>query len=441
MYVSVRLFQGDGLKGHTDMIKKLFLTALAFYGGCLSAQTVHEVRDSVKIYFRQGRIDLVPSLNGNQSVLDRMADSLRASYADSVYRLQKILVVGGASPEGSVKLNRWLSEKRAGVLFDYLSRYGTLPDSLKMTDFLGRDWDGLARLVENDPEVPYREETLALLREIVGETQGNSDMEGDHLGRMRWLRGGVPYHYMYKNLFPKLRASQLYLWYEKVCNPAAPIPAPKAEVMLPRVDTVFVHDTIYIAQCPPCKPFYMDVRTNMLYGALLVPNVGIEFYLGKAWSFAANWMYGWWKRDRRHWYWRVYGGDIAVRKWFGGAAREKPLTGHHLGIYGQIFTYDFETGGLGYMGGRPGGTLWGRMNYAAGVEYGYSLPVARRLNVDFTIGVGYWGGTYHEYKPVDDCYVWQSTRQRHWLGPTKAEVSLVWLVGCGNYNGEKGGGR
>ena len=130
-----------------------------------------------------------------------------------------------------------------------------------------------------------------------------------------------------------------------------------------------------------------------------------------------------------------------MRKWFGGAAREKPLTGHHLGIYGQIFTYDFETGGLGYMGGRPGGTLWGRMNYAAGVEYGYSLPVARRLNVDFTIGVGYWGGTYHEYKPVDGCYVWQSTRQRHWLGPTKAEVSLVWLVGCGNYNGEKGGGR
>ena len=59
------------------------------------------------------------------------------------------------------------------------------------------------------------------------------------------------------------------------------------------------------------------------------------------------------------------------------------------------------------MGGKPGGTLWDKMNWAAGVEYGYSLPVARRLNIDFTIGVGYWGGTYHEYKPVDDCYVWQ----------------------------------
>ena len=423
-------------------IAALLVVAMA---GQVAAQTVHEVRDSVKIYFRQGKIDLVPELRDNQKSLDRIADSLRTSYTDSVYRLQKILVVGGASPEGSVKLNKWLSENRAGVLFDYLSRYGALPDSLKMTEFLGRDWNGLIRLVQNDPKVPYREETLALLREIADEVQGNATSKSDHLGRIQRLRGGAPYWYMYKNLFPELRASRLYLWYEKVWNPIAPIPQPKTEIMIPRVDTVFIRDTIIIrdtvyipAQCPP---FYMDVRTNMLYNALLVPNIGVEFYLGKDWSVVANWMYGWWKTDRRHWYWRAYGGDIAVRKWFGRAAKEKPLTGHHLGVYGQIFTYDFETGGRGYMGGKPGGTLWDKMNYAAGVEYGYSLPIARRLNIDFTIGVGYWGGTYHEYKPVDDCYVWQCTKQRHWFGPTKAEVSLVWLIGRGNYNKEKGGKR
>ena len=50
----------------------------------------------------------------------------------------------------------------------------------------------------------------------------------------------------------------------------------------------------------------------MLYDALLVPNIGVEFYLGKDWSMSANWMYAWWKTDRRHWYWRTYGGDIAI---------------------------------------------------------------------------------------------------------------------------------
>ena len=56
------------------------------------------------------------------------------------------------------------------------------------------------------------------------------------------------------------------------------------------------------------------------------------------------------------------------------------------------------------------------------------------------IGVGYIGGEYWEYKPVDDCYVWQATKRRHWWGPTKAEVSLVWLIGRDNVN-RKGGAQ
>lgn len=118
---------------------------------------------------------------------------------------------------------------------------------------------------------------------------------------------------------------------------------------------------------------------------------------------------------------------------------EKPLAGHHIGLYGRIFTYDFETGGTGYMGGKPGGTLWDKMNYSVGLEYGYSLPVARRLNLDFVIGVGYWGGEYHKYAPIDGHYVWKETRRRHWFGLTEAEISLVWLLGRGNYNEKKGG--
>lgn len=93
------------------------------------------------------------------------------------------------------------------------------------------------------------------------------------------------------------------------------------------------------------------------------------------------------------------------------------------------------------MGGKPGGTLWDKMNYAASLEYGYSLPVGRRLNLDFSIGVGYWGGEYQKYLPKENHYVWTETRQRHWFGPTKAEISLVWLLGRGNYNAKKGGKR
>lgn len=399
-----------------------------------------EVRDSVRIHFRQGRSGLDMSLRDNRRALSRIADSLSTSYADSMYRLRKIVVEGGASPEGSVELNRRLSEKRAETLFGYLSQYGGLPDSLALFRFIGRDWKGLLRLAEADPRVPHREETLVFLRRVAKESRAGERAEDRNVEELVRLAGGAPYRYMYRTLFPELRASRLYLWYRKVWNPlkspqptAFAVPAPAAlpqRLDLPRY-----------TPAPPERPFYMALKTNLLYDAALIPNIGVEFYLKDGWSVSAGWMYGWWKKDRIHWYWRAYGGDIAVRRWLGKAAGEKPLTGHHVGIYAQTLTYDFEAGGRGYMGGEPGGTLLDRASFAGGLEYGYSLPVKPRLNLDFTVGIGYLGGKYYEYIPMDDCYVWQATKQRHWFGPTKLEVSLVWLLGRGNVNKGKGGGR
>ena len=181
------------------------------------------------------------------------------------------------------------------------------------------------------------------------------------------------------------------------------------------------------------KPYYLAARSNMLYDLLLVPNIGLDIYLGKNLSLSANWMYSWWKDDNIHWYWRTYGGDLGIRYWFGKAANEKPLQGHHVGLYGQIITYDFELGGRGYLGDR-----W---TYGGGIEYGYSLPVAKRLNIDFGLGFGYLGGEFKEYLPIDGHYVWQATKRRHFIGPTKLEIMLVWQLGRGNINADKGGKR
>lgn len=204
---------------------------------------------------------------------------------------------------------------------------------------------------------------------------------------------------------------------------------------------VIVHQSAAEPKPECARPFYMSLSTNMLYDVLAVPNIRAEFYVGKNFSVGADWMYGWWNNDSRPFYWRIYGGQVFARYWLGKAAHNKPLTGHHIGLYGQIFTYDFLVGGHGYMGGVPGGTLWDKMNYAAGVEYGYSLPIARRLNIDFTLGLGWMGGVHYEYIPLDGHYVWQSTKRQNWIGPTKLEVSLVWLIGCSNYNKKKGGKR
>ena len=177
------------------------------------------------------------------------------------------------------------------------------------------------------------------------------------------------------------------------------------------------------------RPFQLSFKTNLLYDAALIPNIGIEVPLKNDWSVTANWMYAWWSNDSRHWYWRTYGGDIAVRKWFGKKSKDRVLSGHHVGLYAQMLTYDFEWGGRGYLAER-----W---TYGGGLEYGYSLPIGKRLNLDFTLGIGYLTGEYMEYDPIDRCYVWQFTKKQNWIGPTKAEVSLVWLLDSSMF--KKGG--
>lgn len=418
------------------MSKHQILSAILLLVAAIGADARPEgVSDSVMIHFRQSKVNLDTSYMGNGEALRLVRERIAAySNPDSTLRLTHVRVVGGASPEGSVSFNEWLSRQRADRIFRNLSETLSIPDSITSFTFLGRDWNGLRRSVMLDSGVPYRDEVLTLLDEIVSRSSGGETESMRNLARLKSLRGGVPYLYLYRRHFPQLRASRLALDFER------PVPVPVVNpVAVP--DTVFVCDTVYVEKivywCPPCKPFYMDLKTNMLFDALAVPNFGVEFYLGKNLSIAGQWMYGWWDNNPKHYWWRIYGGEIDFRWWFGRQAHEKPLTGHHLGIYGGVLTYDFELGKTGYMGGLPGKTLWDRCNYQGGIEYGYSLPVAKRLNIDFTIGIGYFGGKYIVYEPKDKCYVWKETRMRNWFGPTKAEVSLVWLIGCDNYNRPK----
>lgn len=405
------------------------LVAIAFAGIEVSAA---EITDSTEVYFRQGRAILDSTFMGNGTRLAQ-EDSLLSG--DKRMRLKSIRVIGSASPEGSVAINRSLSERRAEAIIGY---FPELPDSVAEFDYIGRDWAGLARMVEADAQVPARKEVMSLLDEICNSISAGEPDTEENLARLKSVSHEA-YAYMYSRMFPALRFSRLFVDYEPqlrggVVPAVASAPAPEVFFSAPEL-------TLTPVRVDDRKPFYMAVKTNMLYDLLAVPNLGVEFYAGRNWSVTADWAYAWFDKDRTHHYWRYYGGTLGVRRWFGAAAARKPLTGHHVGVYGGAFTYDFELGGKGYMGGKPGGSLFDRCMVNAGVEYGYSLPISRRLNLDFTLGIGYAGGKQVEYIPEAGKYVWQKTKKINWFGPTKAEISLVWLIGHGNVNKAKGGRR
>lgn len=165
---------------------------------------------------------------------------------------------------------------------------------------------------------------------------------------------------------------------------------------------------------------YVALKTNFLYDAVLVPNLGLELNIYKNFTIYGDLMYAGWNLPTKHIYWDLFGAQGGIRKYFGRASNERSFSGHHAGVYCQALAYDLQAGFIGQQ--TP------TINIGVGIEYGYSFPVALGFNIDLDLGVGYLTGTYYEYDIKDEHYTWRGTIHRNWFGPTKASVSLVWLI-------------
>lgn len=407
---------------------------IAFIFLALAVQTAAAQENDKKevcIGFRVGSSLLDPKFENNEANLNDVIQFLNEVRNDTTIELIQVTFCGSASPEGGSKLNHKLAQRRCANMEQYVRQRIMLPEDIIKRQEWSDAWQKLAIYVENS-DMPNKKEVLHELLETPEYTYNKyGALVDSRKKRLMDMNYGRTWNYMLDKFFPSVRNASAILVTIRKKNEPAPEPQPEPVVEEPKQPEPVVQPEPIV---DTKQPAYFAIKTNMLYDALLVPNVGVEFSLGKRWGVAADWMYGWWSRNKSHRYWRVYGGGLTVRKYFGAKAAEKPLQGHHIGINAQMLTYDIEFGGKGYMGGKPGGTLWDRMNYTIGAEYGYSMPVARRLNIDFSLAAGYMGGRYYEYTPLDGHYVWQATKNRKWIGPTKVEVSLVWLLGHGNYN-------
>lgn len=403
-----------------------------------------------KIYFREAYRYVDSEFRNNRIALNNLKSAIDSAQTNGT--LLSVEVQAWACPKGAGKYNELLAHNRTNELAKWIMGNCNVAEEQIKTTSGGIGW-GILRELLAESDLPYKKSIIDIIDNTpmwVKDSKGNIIT-----GRNKKLMDhnyGRTWRDMETRLFPEIRCGLAVVVNVKREEPARIEEVEKPEVLeqvvaevadtTDRIDPVAVEKQTEEADVATGKkPFYMAVKSNLLEDVLLVPNFGVEFYLGSQWSVGANWKYAWWNIGSKDYFWRIYGGDVYVRKYFGGKAKEKPLQGHHIGIYAQAVTYDFCLGNKGIMGGVPGGNLFDKLNYGVGVEYGYSLPIAKRLNMDFSIGFGYLGGQYQEYKPVDDCYVWQATKNRHYWGPTKAEISLVWLLGRDNVNVKKGGRR
>ena len=411
------------------------------------------IQDSLRttIYFRPGYSLLELSYRDNAANMKALTQGIQTIKGNPCVQLQHIRILSAASPEGNSALNKRVAKRRGERLRDYLKETLVLPDSIFTVSSAGEDWQGLATLIAKE-KTPWRNKALQIIRHTPEWVTRNGKVVDGRKRQLQNLDGGKAWKYMLDNHFYTLRTGAVVVCEVKTLAAESTPSAAEARLEQARSEQARPESASQqsASQSPSSPPFpaipsqvhpssesqsppvasYFALKSNLLYDALLVPNLSLEASIGSGWTLGAGGMLAWWSKDAKHRYWRIYGGGLEIRKYFGTLAKSKPLQGHHLGIYGDFLTYDFEFGAKGYQS---------KATYAAGIKYGYSHPLANRLNLDFALGIGYLHSNYKTYVPRDGCYVYQETKKRKWLGPTQAEISLVWLLGKGNTNKKKGG--
>lgn len=167
-------------------------------------------------------------------------------------------------------------------------------------------------------------------------------------------------------------------------------------------------------------PASVQLRTNGLYYLVANPNIGVEIQTDLGLAFQLDYVGAWWNNNSKHRYFSDYGFQTELRYYLAAPQMETPYNGHHFGVYFQMATYDFEFGGKGYQCKDLDKSI------GFGLSYGYSMPLSRHFNIDFTVGIGYFTSKYTEYEPTKDWYQPIGYKKLNWFGPTKLEVSLVW---------------
>lgn len=388
--------------------------------------------------FDKGAVDL--GYRDNRQSLEDLRNAIETIGESNIDSLE---ITSYSSPQGVYEHNMLLARKRLASVEAYFRC--NYPESLQQKMVFrsgGESWDMLRSSIEGDSQLTDAQKAQAF--KVI-----DADVNP---GTKKWRMEQLPfYKYLLSSHYAYIRnACAVVVKYhttepepepEPVVEPeqvvTAPEPAPAAEpqptVEAPRTEVAPAVEPVRTAE--PVKasitrnpkarmPFTMAVKSNLLYDLATIPSIGAEVALGHHLTLAANYQGSWWKNTKKDFFNQSYGGDVELRWWL-----KAPFTGHHAGLYGQIQTFDFELGGKGLQMPDPA--------FGGGIEYGYSLPIARNFNLDFEVGVGYFTGTTLEYEPHDGHYVWQQTNRLRWFGPTKLGVTLIWTP----FNSRKGGRR
>ena len=393
------------------LIVFIFLIAIAL-GGHAQASSDSSVVMRFRIFYPVNKVELQEDYMDNASTLHRIQEYLKKSP-----QIDSITIYSYASPEGPYCLNKRLATERGKTAKEYLIKHlpadRHIPDSLFIIAPTAENWQGLRELVFYQYPRADKEEVLAIL-----DRQDITDERRKVL--LKRLNGGKTWNYLVQNLMPQLRyATWVSVWQriqvERVVEPVVELPKPEMPEWGPLDSS---------APVVKGKEHIIALKTNLLYDAVSWLNFSVEVPIGERFSALYYHQFPWWTwgKAKNEYCMRFLSIGAEGRWWFKSLRDEKRsrLTGHFVGVYAESGKYDFEhQRDVCYQG----------EHWSAGLSYGYSMPIGKRLNLELSVSAGYASIAYRGYTPSEDYeFLWRDPEKVgrwHFFGPTKAQVSLV----------------
>lgn len=319
------------------------------------------------IYYVVSEDFIRPSYMGNDKSMKELIRILRTGTVKSM------VIEGSASPEGPVKGNVRLANDRAANLKDYI--LGMFPEMEGKITLISKVFEPTEP--KNYPNLRYgRILSMEVEKEVVEEQPVVEEVEE----------------------------------VVEVADTTVTEPEP---VVVPPVEEKKIRNTV------------AAVKTNLLYDAVTALNLEVEVPIGDRFSVMVEDVFPWWETGNKYCF-QVWEMGVEARYWFKPWNRigTEKLRGFFVGPYVMSAKYDFQWDKkINYQG-----EMW-----SAGATFGYATAIGRhkRVNLEFSISLGYMQSPYRHYLPTDDYSklihdpALDGTFYNYFLYPTKAKVSLV----------------
>ncbi len=165
------------------------------------------------------------------------------------------------------------------------------------------------------------------------------------------------------------------------------------------------------------------VKTNALYWASSTPNLSFEFGLGRRTTLDLTGSYNPWTlhegKNRKMKHWLVM---PEFRYWLC-----ERFQGHFFGLHSGYVFYNISGVRIPFQNKSTKDHRYQGWGTGVGLSYGYSWILGRRWNLEANLGFGYVYTEYDKYDCVT-CGKFKGNRNKHYFGPTKAGVSIIYMI-------------